>query len=232
MSTATGPRPLLIAHRGSHGPGLPENTLPAFDAAVAAGAEMVELDVRRTADGALVIFHDPLCGRTPLDTLTHPQLVEASGIEVPTLQQTLAWALAAGMPLDVELKEDGYVGTVAALLLEFAAAGGSLLVTSFTDAVLAQVPSELSRGLLLSFTALAAGSRATQCGAGALVVEHKLLSDAVYADAQANQLDLYVWDYLPDRDGPGAAADRRLAGVITDDIPGAIAARQAASSAV
>ena len=46
-----------IAHRGDpvhHR----ENTLAAFDAAVAAGAEMVELDLRRTADGEIVLLHD------------------------------------------------------------------------------------------------------------------------------------------------------------------------------
>jgi glycerophosphoryl diester phosphodiesterase len=53
---------LAIAHRGD-----PiaerENTLAAFSAAVAAGADMIELDVRRTADGEAVVVHDPTLER-------------------------------------------------------------------------------------------------------------------------------------------------------------------------
>jgi glycerophosphoryl diester phosphodiesterase len=51
------PRPYLIAHRG--GARLaPENTLAAFDGARALGADAVELDVRLTADGEVIVFHD------------------------------------------------------------------------------------------------------------------------------------------------------------------------------
>jgi len=50
---------LLLAHRGLPAPGRPENTLAAVDAAFAAGADGVELDVRLSADGVLVLCHDP-----------------------------------------------------------------------------------------------------------------------------------------------------------------------------
>ena len=48
---------LVLGHRGA--PGLAqENTIAAFVAAARLGADGVELDVRRTADGALVVHHD------------------------------------------------------------------------------------------------------------------------------------------------------------------------------
>ena len=53
----TGKRPLVIGHRGAKGLA-PENTLPAFRAGIAAGADGVEFDVQRTVDGHLVVFHD------------------------------------------------------------------------------------------------------------------------------------------------------------------------------
>jgi glycerophosphoryl diester phosphodiesterase len=48
---------VAIAHRGEP-VGHRENTLPAFAAAVALGANMVEIDLRRTRDGAIVVLHD------------------------------------------------------------------------------------------------------------------------------------------------------------------------------
>jgi glycerophosphoryl diester phosphodiesterase len=48
---------LAIAHRGDP-IGHRENTLPAFAAAVAQGADMLELDLRRTRDGAIVVLHN------------------------------------------------------------------------------------------------------------------------------------------------------------------------------
>jgi hypothetical protein len=173
------PQPLVVAHRGVHGPGVPENTIAAFEAATAAGAEMVELDVRRAADG--------------------------------------------------ELKEDGYVEEVAALLLDFQRHDGRLLVSSFLERVLAQLGAGLRKGVLLSITARAAGARSQRCGAHALIVDLGLLDDAVLRDAATHGLDLYVWDYLAGRDGPGPARDPRIAGVITDDVPSALIARAAAS---
>lgn len=53
----------VIAHRGAHGPGRPENTLAAFDAAAAHGAWGIEFDVRWTRDLVPVVAHDPGLGR-------------------------------------------------------------------------------------------------------------------------------------------------------------------------
>jgi glycerophosphoryl diester phosphodiesterase len=53
----------VIAHRGEHR-AHPENTLPAFQAAIDAGADFFELDVRTTADGRLVLMHDRTVDRT------------------------------------------------------------------------------------------------------------------------------------------------------------------------
>ncbi|MFN7994397.1 MAG: glycerophosphodiester phosphodiesterase family protein [Bryobacteraceae bacterium] len=54
---------LVCAHRGEHR-AHPENTLPAFQAAIDAGADYFELDVRTTSDGRLVLMHDAKVDRT------------------------------------------------------------------------------------------------------------------------------------------------------------------------
>ncbi|HEV8039166.1 MAG TPA: glycerophosphodiester phosphodiesterase family protein [Bryobacteraceae bacterium] len=53
----------VVSHRGEH-LAHPENTLPAFEAAIDAGADFFELDVRTTSDGRLVLIHDGTVNRT------------------------------------------------------------------------------------------------------------------------------------------------------------------------
>jgi glycerophosphoryl diester phosphodiesterase len=73
--------PLLIAHRGGSGL-MPENTLPAFlSAAERWQADMIELDVRATADGHCVVIHDATVDRTTNGTGT------VSGMTLEELQQ-------------------------------------------------------------------------------------------------------------------------------------------------
>lgn len=56
-------RPMVIAHRGFSGR-YPENTLKAFEEALKLPVDAVELDVRRTKDGVLVVIHDETVDRT------------------------------------------------------------------------------------------------------------------------------------------------------------------------
>src|SRR5256714_11168458 len=56
-------RPLVIGHRG-YCQFAPENTLPSFKLAMAAGADLVELDYYHTKDGQLIVMHDPDLDRT------------------------------------------------------------------------------------------------------------------------------------------------------------------------
>lgn len=92
-------RPLVIAHRG--GALLaPENTAEAFRAAAAAGADMVETDLRLTVDGALVCLHDAdlkrLCGDpravAEIDLATIRRLLPS----VMTLQDAIAASAPSG----------------------------------------------------------------------------------------------------------------------------------------
>ena len=50
-------RPLIAAHRGVSGGNIPCNTLAAFDGALCQGADMIELDVSKSLDGTLYVFH-------------------------------------------------------------------------------------------------------------------------------------------------------------------------------
>src|SRR5512139_1944650 len=110
-------RPLVFAHRGAKRVA-PENTLPAFEAAIRLGADGVELDVQYSSDGKLVIFHDFNLEKTSngtgrvvshtfddlrkLDAGSHFSL-DFVGTQVPTLDEVLD--LAKGKLLvNIELK--------------------------------------------------------------------------------------------------------------------------------
>jgi glycerophosphoryl diester phosphodiesterase len=101
-------RPLVIAHRGAS-LAYPENTLPAFEAAIAAGADLVELDVRMTGDGVAVVSHDGWLGPPGEGPLIHRMtLAEIRRLEeppgsIPLLEDVLE--LAAGRAgIDLEVK--------------------------------------------------------------------------------------------------------------------------------
>lgn len=91
-------RPLIIAHRGASA-AHPENTVTAFRAAGPLGADAVELDARRTADGAVVVLHD--------DALADGRvLVETERADLPSQIPTLAEALDAcgDLVVNIEIK--------------------------------------------------------------------------------------------------------------------------------
>jgi len=81
---------LVIAHRGASWDE-PENTLRAFERAIADGADAVEFDVQCASDGALVVFHDTGLDRlTPLrGPLRRRPLAELREVAIPTLEEVL-----------------------------------------------------------------------------------------------------------------------------------------------
>ena len=103
---------LIVAHRGASAEA-PENTVAAFEAAVAAGAGAVEFDVRVTADGKAVVMHDATVDRTTDGTGLVRDLTsaEVAGLRVgpggrehvPTLNETLD-LLSGRVAVDIEIK--------------------------------------------------------------------------------------------------------------------------------
>ena len=106
-------RVLRIGHRGAAGHA-PENTLAAIQKGIALGVDFVEIDVRRTADGVLVVLHDRTVNRTTngrgrIDRMSLrdlKQLDAGNGENIPTLEEVFKVAgERAGLVL--ELKAEG-----------------------------------------------------------------------------------------------------------------------------
>lgn len=103
--------PIVIAHRG-----MPanvdarENTLESFDMAIRVGADMIELDVRRSRDGQILVHHDEKVesGNRSLliASADYEQLLELADYPIPTLEEVLIYC-AGKIALLIELKETG-----------------------------------------------------------------------------------------------------------------------------
>ena len=87
-------RPLVFAHRGGCALG-PENTLAAFDLGIAAGADGLELDVHLSADGVVVVHHDPTLDRT---TAASGPLAARTAAELARIDAGCRFASAGSFP--------------------------------------------------------------------------------------------------------------------------------------
>lgn len=117
-------RVLSIAHRGEP-VGHRENTVEAVRAALDAGADMVEIDVRLTADGAPVLLHDETLSRmwnldarlAHLELARVQQLKGSAGERIPSLEEIALLAKETGSAMMVDLPEP-QAGPVAHALLQ------------------------------------------------------------------------------------------------------------------
>jgi len=103
---------LNIAHRGGIVPGTPENTLKAFRRAISLGVDAIELDLRGTRDGAIVIMHDATLEHTTDGTgkvtdhlLAELRQLDAGGGEsIPTFAEVLDLVAGTGVKLLLDIK--------------------------------------------------------------------------------------------------------------------------------
>ena len=164
MSAERPARPMVVAHRGASIE-QPENTIEAFEAAIDAGADAVEFDVRMTTDGHAVVMHDPDVSRTTdgIGLISEMTLDAVRKLGVPTLREALE-CLAGRAAADIEIKnlpgEPGFTPdrelAVEATLKALDAAGfpGPVIVSSFNPRSIArsrQLRPEVPTGLLTSY---------------------------------------------------------------------------------
>lgn len=128
-------RPLLLGHRGARR-SAPENTLAAFDLALAHGCDGFEFDVRCTSDGRGVICHDPKLGRmTVARTLLDKLRAREAG--VPCLPEVLE-RYADRAFFDIELKVAGAEDELLAALRRWPPQRG-YFVSSFLPEILREL---------------------------------------------------------------------------------------------
>lgn len=213
----------IYAHRGVSARH-PENTLEAFRAAVDAGVYGVELDIHRSKDGVPVVIHDDLLERTTdgsgsVTELTVDELhaLDAgNGEYVPTFEEVVA--LASGrLHFDIEIKGKDCESIVLDVLRRHPKTRAA--ISSFDWEVLANVRALDPQFELWVLTPTITGeaiSTAKELGATALAVHHSAVTEAAFARAAANDLDVVAWTV-----NSQSEADRLRAlgvdGICTDD---------------
>jgi glycerophosphoryl diester phosphodiesterase len=231
MCPATDMTALISAHRG----GTPVDGVSAaerYRRAIDLGVDFVEFDVRRTRDGATVIFHDDrtASGRE-VRALSHRELAEELGPEAMTLDELLDVA-AGRVGLHLDLKETGYEAEVVRAALDRCPVD-RLVITSGDAAIrtikeqFPEVRAGLSIGEEINHLApwmklrvrlgeLFPGGRLGRCHADFVAVHQQLARLTVLGYCESHGIDAWVWTV---DDEPGIArflADPRVTTLITD----------------
>jgi glycerophosphoryl diester phosphodiesterase len=226
------PGPLPFAHRGGAGD-WPENTMPAFEGAVALGFGWVETDAHVTADGICLAFHDDRLDRVTDRTgvvaelpYREVRLARVDGREPIPLLEDLLGGLP-GVRVNIDPKHDAAVDAIAAVV-ERTGAIDRVCVGSFSDHRIARLRAALGPRLCTSLgpkaiTRLRGGSLGLPAGRfdGACAqVPHRFkgvpVVDRRFVDrAHGAGLQVHVWT-IDDPDEMHELLDLGVDGIMTD----------------
>jgi glycerophosphoryl diester phosphodiesterase len=203
-----GGRVLNIAHRGASNR-FPENTLAAFAGAIDAGADMCELDVQLSRDGALVVIHDDTVDRTTggrgaVAAMTLEQLKrldagvsfgsEFKGERIPTLDEVFACS-GGRCALNIELKSSGLEQKVCAAIRDHDALATAIVSSFDWDALdrIRQFHLSVRVGLLASRWPVRLLGAATAIKAHAIHPRADMVTEDLCTAAHERILDVYTW---------------------------------------
>jgi glycerophosphoryl diester phosphodiesterase len=189
----------IFGHRGAPGyPRQAENTIASFKKALDCGAHGVEFDVRRCADGHIVVIHDETIDRTTngsgrVANLAYDQLRQFDagfGQPIPLLTDVLD-AFGGQFLLNIELKDAGIAKDVKKAVLE-RNLQQHVVISSFEWLELAYFPPEVPIALLSSSLENLISS-ATELGATAIHPCRDIVSTELIQAARKANLQINVW---------------------------------------
>ena len=203
--------PLRIAHRGASGRGLaPENTLAAFEKALDIGIDMLEIDVRVTGDGQLIVLHDPSLDRTTdREGIVREMVLEeirqadaGDGEHVPVLREVFDLARHRA-PILLEIKSDFIAELVVQAIAE-AEFSEQVVVQSFNPQTVERVkrlaphlPASLLIGELPTtpsrFRARRLVSQVLEIGANTLSIWHATLTPPLIEEMRKRGIAVWAW---------------------------------------
>jgi glycerophosphoryl diester phosphodiesterase len=186
---------IVIGHRGARALA-PENTLEAIHVAAKCKADLVEVDVRLSKDGNLVLMHDETVDRTTkgkgkVENITLAELQSddiIGGQRVPTLREAADLTGELRMGLVVEMKEEGLEELVATEL-----EGSNAMITSFYHTSLIEVEkiSNLKTGIIISSLPVRPVELALWAKADAIFP--KRTNPKLFQEAHRCGIEVYPW---------------------------------------
>ena len=205
-------KPWVIAHRGASGHA-PENTMAAFERAVALGAGFIETDLHLTRDARFVAIHDPTLERTTNGkglvkdfTLAEIRKLDAGlwfdrefmGQRVPTLEEIVEFAAKHDVIFYLELKYEAAWGMHHSLLGALAKSGGAArsIVISFNESTLTalrQVDPAAMMGLLFEEPNQDYAKTGIELGVRQLCPHHSLVTPELVEKAHGLDLQVATW---------------------------------------
>lgn len=209
---------LVLSHRGVRR-GCEENTLEAFQAAAGMGVDGFETDLRATADGRIVLYHDRFLptGERVSDA-TYAEMSRVLGREPATLEE--ATAAFPDLFWNLEIKDYRRMEVLTRGIRAAAAGGSRVLVSSFWHPAAAALAGEsgVECGALIAHRPLEldgflAGLSAA--GVGCVVWGCEWMDGELVRRADEKGFRNFVYDVESDEEHR-AAADLPLAGLITD----------------
>jgi glycerophosphoryl diester phosphodiesterase len=212
-------RPLRIAHRG-----MPrrarENTIPSFRLALAAGADGIELDVHATADGVVVVHHDPVTAngveiaRAPWAELRRSE--QRLGREIPSLS-AVCDVVAGRAELFVELKGAAIEAQVLDVLRAYT---GHYALHSFDHAMIGRIArrSPATRlGVLFEHRVEDVGALLAAHGATDAWPRHSLVDERLVRNVHDAGGRVIAWT-VDDAAEASRLARLGVDGICTDDV--------------
>ena len=229
-----------MAAISAHGPRT--GTIEAYADALETGAEYVEFDIRRTADGELAAFHDARTSQgDPLAAISYARLCALAGYPVPRVAEVMA-TIAGKATGHLDLKDIGGEEQIVELALDILGPGNFVVTTLEDQSVAAikarfpAVPAALSLGRDLDevprsrraatrLSELFPMRRVRACRADWVAVHRRLAAAGVLAQCQRAGIKAMVWTVDEDTEIRRWLADRRVTVLITNRPADAVALR-------
>ncbi|OPY25851.1 MAG: cytoplasmic glycerophosphodiester phosphodiesterase [Methanocella sp. PtaU1.Bin125] len=193
---------MIVGHRGAAGYE-PENTLHSFRRAIEIGVDWIEMDVRRSADGHLVVIHDDTVDRTTgghgkvsemtLDELK--KLDAGRGQKIPTLQEAIDFTKGQAR-LIIEIKQEGTEADVVDAIERNDIINAAMVASFFTRSIrrVKEISPRMMTAAIFSRLPIDFKALALDTGADSIFLRKDIVSQAIIEEAHKNGFTVNVWN--------------------------------------